>query len=98
MIAPVNVQPPAEPAAWIYQELGLLDAGGLRWDAHAEVHAEVAKLEPNFGERGFTEVANFEELVLGFSHKVADRHDVFGFETVAGSHGKVQVGERHVEL
>src|SRR5262249_10978668 len=46
----------------------------------------------------FAEVANFEQLFFGSDHQVAHGGDAFRFEAVGRPHGKLELGEAHVEL
>ena len=56
------------------------------------------QLAGDFFQRGFAEVADFEEFFLGPRDEIANGRDPFGFQAVRRTNREFEFGERHVEL
>src|SRR5260370_24830678 len=61
----------------------------------AERQPALGQLLLYFTERGFAEVADFEQLLVGAYHQIADRCDAFPFEAVGRPHWQFQFIQTH---
>src|SRR5579871_5302440 len=69
-----------------------------RGQLHPQMQTAFGQLVLDLPQRGFAKVADFQQLLVGPDHQVADGGDPFGLEAIGSADRKFQFGQAHVEL
>jgi hypothetical protein len=62
------------------------------------MQSDGGELFPYFGQRCFTEVADFQQLVFGSLHEISHVTNSFALQAVVSTNRQLQVIDKHIEL